>query len=174
MGGITVTLVRWNVIDYLYPHAVTPITFVTSYPKNKISNSIPFINFEFIFLINIFLSFLLTFITILLIRRILLSKSNYTISWTLFSMLIKQPVPTGPITSSSFFLISAAWLFMCFILFTFYGGTVYKSITFPNELDTIDTIDQLALAQKTGSIDVVAIESSATYQQLKVNQFYFY
>ncbi len=65
-------------------------------------------------------------------------------------------------------LMICFWLLACFVMTSGYSGCLYTLMAFPSNMETIDTITKLAIAQTNGEIQVTLAASSIYFQSLRV------
>ena len=64
------------------------------------------------------------------------------------------------------------WILSCLVLTSSYSGCLHSLMAIPSKVKPIDTINELAIAQREGKIQVIAVENSVFYIELKVNKSY--
>jgi hypothetical protein len=74
-------------------------------------------------------------------------------------------------------ILLSGWLLACLVLRSSYSGCLHSLMAFPSRIKTIDTVKELANAQKNGEIQTIT-ESKKFYQSLevkkKLNQIFKY
>jgi len=65
-------------------------------------------------------------------------------------------------------MIMSIWLFAFLILRSSYSGCLYSIMTVSSHIKTIDTLTELAIAQRNGQIQVIVVKQTSFFQLFKV------
>jgi hypothetical protein len=65
-------------------------------------------------------------------------------------------------------ILLSGWLLACLVLISSYSGCLHSLMAFPSRIKTINTIEELAIAQRNGEIQTISTESSLNFHLLKV------
>ncbi len=114
------------------------------------------------------LSFALVLVTEKLITHNYMELRKIDTNWAIICSSLRQQTsfPFPPVLP--FRLMICCWLLACFVLTSGYSGCLYALMAFPSNIETIDTITKLAIAQTNGEIQVTLTASSIYFQLLKV------
>ncbi len=93
---------------------------------------------------------------------------KFEIKWIIFSASLRQPISCCLPSIDSLRLMLFNWLLACLVLTSGYGGCLHSLMAFPSRVKTINTIEELLIAQRVGQIHVISLESGSYYVALKV------
>jgi ABC-type amino acid transport substrate-binding protein len=168
-AGLSIANDRLQVVDFLNPHLMTSVTFITPFSKPIPNITLVFQPFDYLIWFCVIITFILkSFNEILISRHIFLYKNmirNRKINFNSFFQLLCRHLPTvHPLR-----IIVCVWLLAYLILRSSYSGCLYSLMTIPLHVKTIDTITELSIEQKSGRIQVIASRGSIHFQELKVS-----
>jgi hypothetical protein len=168
-AGLSVANNRLQVVDFLNPHLITSVTFITPFPKPIPNITLVFQPFDYLIWFCVIVTFILkSFNEVLISRHIFRSKNmirNRKINFNSFFQLLSRHLPTVyPLR-----IIVCVWLLAYLILRSSYSGCLYSLMTIPLHVKTIDTITELSIEQKSGRIQAISSRGSIHFQELKVS-----
>jgi len=103
-----------------------------------------------------------------LISQYWIELKKIDLSWAIISALFRQQTSCRLPSVGPLRIMLCCWLLACLVLTSSYGGCLYSLMAVPSHVKTIDTINELAIAQRAGKIQVTATASSSYYHSLKV------
>jgi hypothetical protein len=96
-----------------------------------------------------------------------------SINWAIISALLRQQLSCRLPTIGPLRILLCCWLLTCLVLTASYSGCLYSLMAVPSKIKTIDTLKELANAQRNGLIQVTCIGDSSYYESLMVFKFSF-
>lgn len=167
IGGVTLNFDRSKAVDYLYPHFISSVTFITKAPQ--VTSNI-FLVFKPLSM-DVWIYFIAS-LFVLIAFDIAFNYFNnglrVQVFWigmnTMFRQQYAQAIPA--ITSLSIW--NTFWAIFTFILTTAYAGCLCSLITVPIKMKTIDTCLELSQAALHNKIVVTAIGNSAYSDAIQV------
>ncbi len=93
---------------------------------------------------------------------------KFNTKWAIISAALRQQFSFSHESANSFRIIFSSWLLACLVLTSSYSGCLHSLMAFPLHIKTINTINELAIAQRNGEIQAIATGSSAYFHALKV------
>jgi hypothetical protein len=168
-AGLTIGNDRLKVVDFLNPHLMTSVTFITPFPKPIPNITLVFQPFDYSIWFCVIITFILkSFNEVLISRHTFRSKNmirSRKTNFNSFFQLLCRHLPTvHPLR-----IIVCVWLLAYLILRSSYSGCLHSLMTIPSRVKTIDTITELSIEQKSGRIQVIAPHGSIHFQELKVS-----
>ncbi|XP_054163758.1 ionotropic receptor 25a-like, partial [Oppia nitens] len=174
MSEVSMSSERTQVVNFSYPFSVTSMTFMTSLPKTKTNFELVFNVFDAWIWISILGSLFLILLFIRLLSREKPEMRKIHLSWNCISTLFKQPMihylpPFLSLRNVFFF-----WILSSFVLTSSYSQCLYSLMAIPLKEQTIETIEELAVALKSRKIRVQTERSSDALQSFKNSEFSLY
>ena len=96
----------------------------------------------------------------------------HRIGWTFLTLLLGQPFNYKRV--KWLWTLIGSWLISAMILRFHYSASVCTSMTLPQELDVIETLDKLASAQKSGRVQAIMLEGTIYAPDNNVTQFIWF
>ncbi len=91
-----------------------------------------------------------------------------SLKWALIYASIGQQLYFCLPSVGSLRILFSGWLLACLILRSSYSGCLHSLMAFPSKIKTINTIEELAIAQKDGKIQTISTGTSLYFHLLKV------
>ncbi|XP_075589664.1 uncharacterized protein LOC124495716 isoform X2 [Dermatophagoides farinae] len=150
---------RLRLVSFLYPHSLSSTTFVTPAPRIVNSQQMfrPYsITVWYSFIIALFICFIFDRIQ----RKFNRTESN--LFWICFVQLCRQNYLQKSINHFHQSLWIIFWTFGMFIFTTGYASCLYSLIAIPSYSQTINTIEELFSAVRSGQI-IASSRNSSVY-----------
>ncbi len=165
-GELSIYNERSAVANFLYPHIITSASFITSIPKSEPIITLFVKPFDYLVWISLMLVFILIFLNEWIQSLHYFKLKNIDIYWNVISMSLNQQISCRLPSINSFRIMLSSWMIAVLVLTSSYAGCLYSLMAFPSQVKTIDTITELALAQKNGQIQVITTDSYRSFQVL--------
>ncbi len=165
-GELSIYNERSAVANFLYPHIITSASFITSIPKSEPIITLFVKPFDYLVWISLMLVFILIFLNEWIQSLHYFKLKNIDIYWNIISMSLNQQISCRLPSINSFGIMLSSWMIAVLVLTSSYAGCLYSLMAFPSQVKTIDTITELALAQKNGQIQVITTDSYRSFQVL--------
>lgn len=162
---------RLRLVSFLYPHSLSSTTFVTPAPRIVNSQQMfrPYsITVWYSFIIALFICFIFDRIQ----RKFNRTESN--LFWICFVQLCRQNYLQKSINHFHQSLWIIFWTFGMFIFTTGYASCLYSLIAIPSYSQTINTIEELFSAVRSGQIIASSRNSSVYINIFKVLMMEFF
>jgi len=172
LSSLSINWERFEAVLFSNPHIITSVTFITRRPKPELNMTLIIEPFDTLVWVCFFIVLLFILFYSCLSSRYLTEMKNIDLSWTMISLLLRQQISYVLPLVVSLRLVLCCWLLACIVLTSSYSGCLYSLMTYPPRIKTIDTLINLAIAQRNGEIQVIANENSSYGQWLKVQFFY--
>ncbi|KAH9416362.1 hypothetical protein DERP_000867 [Dermatophagoides pteronyssinus] len=181
IGGILQTYNRQMIADFLYPHFIDKSTFAIQ-PSNTIDYNSDYVRFNLLirpFTLDVWLAFLFILILFGFLNFFLKlipntnKKIKHNIIWINLCLLTGQPYTLMKFTPISVRLSAIIWAFGIKILYNYYQGSLCSILTIQDD-NIIDTIDELAMASKTGLVLPMLVSHSSSASILSESQIQSY
>ncbi|CAG2110818.1 unnamed protein product [Medioppia subpectinata] len=88
-------------------------------------------------------------------------------TWTELFGLIANKNSSLPLIPGSLRPVFTGWLWACLVLTSSYSGCLYSLMSFPTRVKTINTVEELAEAQREHRVRVIATTSDAYYDMIR-------
>jgi hypothetical protein len=145
---------------------------MTSPPKTEPNLTLVMDPFDYLVWIFVIIAFILMFFKSWIISRTLTEIKNLDINWEIITVSLRQQMSSHLPPFFHLRILFSCWLLACFVLTTSYSGCLYTLMAFPSHIKTIDTINELSIAQINGEIEVIAVINTNYYESLKVCYFF--
>jgi hypothetical protein len=145
---------------------------MTSPPKTEPNLTLVMDPFDYLVWIFVVIAFILMFLKSWIISRTLTEIKNFDINWKIITVSLRQQISSHLPPFVHLRILFSCWLLACFVLTTSYSGCLYTLMAFPSHIKTIDTINELSIAQINGEIEVIAVINTNYYEFLKVCYFF--
>ncbi|CAG2114560.1 unnamed protein product [Medioppia subpectinata] len=173
-SGLTVTAQRSEYVYFTHPHIITSVSFITPPPKSLPKITLVIEPFEGLVWVCIVMSIILMVFTEYLITKKWTHLKKVDIKWAIISALLKQCLAFRLPNIFSLRIMICFWLLACLVLTASYSGCLYSLMAIPSRAKPINTINELADAQRRGEIQVTAIGGSSYFDSLKNAKFGVY
>jgi hypothetical protein len=148
---------------------MTPMTFITSSPKATPNITLVVDPFDYFIWICVIVAFLQMFCKLFIISQNWKELRKISIKWALIYTSFGQQLYFYLPSVGSLRILFSGWLLAFLVLRSSYSGCLHSLMAFPSRMKTIDTITELANAQKNGEIQT-STEYPLVYQLLKVKR----
>jgi hypothetical protein len=165
-GELSIYNERSAVANFLYPHIITSASFITSIPKSEPIITLFVKPFDYLVWISLMFVFILIFLNEWILSRHYFKLKNIEIYWNTISVSLNQQISCRLPSINSFRIMLSSWMIAVLVLTSSYAGCFYSLMAFPSQVKTIDTITELAIAQKNGEIQVITTDSYRSFQVL--------
>ncbi len=145
-----------------------PSTFITPSPKATPNITLIIDPFDYFIWIWIIAVFFLMLCNLFLITQKWNDIKKLSLRWGLIYTLIGQQLYFCLPSVGSLRILFSGWLLACLVLTLGYSGCLHSLMAFPSRIKTIDTIEELAIAQRNGEIQTISTGSSLNFDLLKV------
>ncbi|CAG2110819.1 unnamed protein product, partial [Medioppia subpectinata] len=105
-------------------------------------------------------------ISIYLIQHVRYDGCKISIKWTVVEIVLRQN-SSLPLIPGSLRPVFTGWLWACLVLTSSYSGCLYSLMSFPTRVKTINTVEELAEAQREHRVRVIATTSDAYYDMIR-------
>jgi apolipoprotein N-acyltransferase len=146
---------------------MTTLSFLTPSPKLSPNITLVIDPFDYMIWICIIVAFLLMFFNLFLMSQHWKKFEKLSINWALIASFVGQQLSFCLPSVGSLRILFIGWLMACLVLRTSYSGCLHSLMAFPSRIKTIDTIEELAIAQKYGEIQTIT-GFALFFQSLKV------
>ncbi len=147
---------------------MTPLTFITPSPKATPNITLIIDPFDYLIWIWIIAVFFLMFCNLFLVTQKWNDFKKLSLKWALIYASIGQQLYFCLPSVGSLRILFSGWLLACLILRSSYSGCLHSLMAFPSKIKTINTIEELAIAQKDGKIQTISTGTSLYFHLLKV------
>ncbi len=147
---------------------MTPLTFITLSPKATPNITLIIDPFDYYIWIWIIAVFFLMLCNLFLITQKWNELKKLSLKWGLIYTLIGQQLYFCLPSVRSLRILFSGWLLGCLVLTFSYSGCLHSLMAFPSRMKTINTIEELAIAQRKGEIQTISKETSLALHLLKV------
>jgi hypothetical protein len=147
---------------------VTPSTFITPSPKATPNITLIIDPFDYLIWIWIIFVFFLMFCKLFLITQKWSELKKLSLKWGLIYTSIGQQLYFCLPSVGSLRILFSGWLLACLVLTFSYSGCLHSLMAFPSRMKTINTIEELAIAQRNGEIQTISTGTSLNFHLLKV------
>jgi hypothetical protein len=144
------------------------MTFVTSAPKPIPNITLIIDPFDNIIWICIVVVFILMSCNVFLISQQWEKLKKLSMNWAIISSSVRQQLYFYLPSIGSLRILFSGWLLACFVLTSSYSGCLHSLMAFPSKIKTINTIEELANAQRNREIQVIVTENFMYFHLLKV------
>ncbi len=124
--------------------------------------------FDYFIWIWIIVVFFLLFCNLFLITQKWNELKKLSLKWALIYTSIGQQLYFCLPSVGSLRILFSGWLLACLVLTFSYSGCLHSLMAFPSRMKTINTIEELAIAQKNGEINTISTGTSSYFHLLKV------
>jgi len=167
-GQLSVTHQRSEAVYFLNPHIITSASFVTSPPKLEPIITLVIKPFDYSVWICFIFSLILIIFNIWVISHYFTALKKIHIKWAIICASLRQQLSCSLPPIVPLRIMFSCWLLSCLVLTYSYSGCLHSLMAFPSKFNTIDTIEELSIAQRNGQIQVTDTEAGIYYQSLKV------
>ncbi len=172
-AGLTVTEERSQAVYFTHPHIISSVSFITPPPKLEPIITLVIEPFEPLVWVCIIASLILMVLTEWLISQNWTVLKQIDIDWAIISALLRQQMSCRLPAVGPLRILLGCWLLTCLVLTASYSGCLYSLMAVPSKIKTIDTLKELANAQRNGLIQVTCIGGSSYFESLMVFKFLF-
>ena len=156
-------------IDFLYPHTLTQLTFITNFAEEEVVQRGRLMVVDWsVHLAYLFSSFLISCLLKLSAKFYKNDNKSGFHWWTLIAIAFRQTYDLRIARSVFNRILLSVWELATLILAIFIGALSFDTMATNKQIKTIDTLLELVQAQQSGSIDVYIYEMSADYSELMV------
>ncbi len=148
---------------------MTPLTFITPSPKATPNITLIIDPFDYFIWIWIIVVFFLLFCNLFLITQKWNQLKKLSLKWALIYISIGQQLYFYLPSMGSLRILFSGWILACLVLRSSYSGCLHSLMAFPSRMKTINTIEELAIAQRNGEIQTIT-GYSLFYDLLKVTK----
>jgi hypothetical protein len=159
---------RSEVVQYSNAYFMTPLTFITPSPKATPNITLIIDPFDYLIWIWIIVIFFLMFCNLFLITQKWNELKKLSLKWALIYTSIGQQLYFRLPSVGSLRILLSGWLLACLVLRSSYSGCFHSLMAFPSRMKTINTFEELAIAQKNGEIQTISSGRSVNFHVLKV------
>ncbi len=147
---------------------MTPLTFITPSPKATPNITLIIDPFDYFIWIWIIVVFFLLFCNLFLITQKWNELKKLSLKWALIYTSIGQQLYFCLPSVGSLRILLSGWFLAWLVLRSSYSGCLHSLMAFPSRMKTINTIEELAIAQKNGEINTISTGTSSYFHLLKV------
>ncbi len=147
---------------------MAPLTFITPSPKATPNITLIIDPFDYFIWIWIIVVFILMFCNLFLITQKWNELKKLSLKLALIYTSLGQQLYFYLPSVKSLRILFSGWLLACLVLRSSYSGCLHSLMAFPSRMKTINTIEELAIAQRNGEIQTISIKSGSNYPLLKV------
>lgn len=162
------TLERSEAVQFSSPHVLSVVTFITPPPKLGQHLDLVLEPFQTTVWLCLIFSLLLMVLNVWFLSQYYHRLKSLSVKWFVVSVILKQNVIKRIPNEQPLRLVLSGWLLVGLVFIYSYGSRLYSVMAFPEEIQPINTVKQLAYAQKMGNIQAVATKKSLFYDLLKV------
>ena len=130
--------------------------------------------FNFYVWISLLISLISVLISESLISKFYSEFNGIDIKWAIISASLRQQFPRLLPSVRPLRIIISIWILSCLVLTSSYSGCIYSLMTIPLYTKPIDTVMELANAQRNGEIEVMISKPGIYYQNFKVMNLFQY
>lgn len=168
IGSLQMTNQRHKEIDFLFPHTLTPLTFITNFAEQSVLQSERLMILDW----SVHLANLCSALIIYFVMRLSNENKSKQVSssflWTLLAIVLRQTFNQRIARSFVTRILLSVWEMACLILAIFVGAFSFNSMATSRSIKTIDTLCELAEAHRENTIDIYIYQNSADYTELEV------
>ena len=171
MFQLSITPDRWKVVDFAYPHRITPLTFVLTMPIAQANSSFLYQIFQpYVWLLSIITMFIIFF----LLRQFGNSKNIKKFRfWNMIEILFHQKFNHNWNKKNIISLVILCWVVVCTTLTMFYTNCLYSYMIIISDVGIINTIDLLLQVTKSNEILIFALSNDFNFLKVSlINNFY--
>jgi hypothetical protein len=144
------------------------MTFITPSPKATPNITLIIDPFDYFIWIWIIVVFILMFCNLFLITQKWNELKKLSLKWALICTSIGQQLYFCLPSVGSLRILFSGWLLACLVLTFSYSGCLHSLMAFPSRMKTINTIEELAIAQRNGEIQTITTGTALDFDLLKV------
>jgi hypothetical protein len=144
------------------------MTFITPSPKATPNITLIIDPFDYFIWIWIIVVFFLLFCNLFLITQKWNELKKLSLKWALIYTSIGQQLYFCLPSVGSLRILLSGWFLAWLVLRSSYSGCLHSLMAFPSRMKTINTIEELAIAQKNGEINTISTGTSSYFHLLKV------
>ncbi len=144
------------------------MTFITSSAKPIPNITLIIDPFDNIIWISIIVGFILMSCNVFFISQQWEKLKKLSMNWAIISSSVGQQLYFCLPSIGSLRILFSGWFLACLVLTSSYSGCLHSLMAFPSKIKTINTIEELANAQRNREIQVTATESILYFTLFKV------
>ncbi len=144
------------------------MTFITPSPKATSNITLIIDPFDYFIWIWIIVVFILMFCNLFLITQKWNELKKLSLKLALIYTSLGQQLYFYLPSVESLRILFSGWLLACLVLRSSYSGCLHSLMAFPSRMKTINTIEELAIAQRNGEIQTISRGKSLAFHLLKV------